>query len=65
MPMTECKIDLDLALTLRELINKVSSGPPKKDLFRCVECNKPVFPQGGKNERFTHWEKNPDCPFSG
>ena len=61
MPMTECKIDLDLALTLRELI-KVS-GPPKKNLFKCIECDKPVFPQGGENNRFTHWESNPDCRF--
>ena len=63
MPMTECKIDLDLALTLRALIKATTPGtnPPRKNLFRCVECGKPVFPQGGENKRFTHWEKNPHC----
>ena len=59
--MTECKIDLSVALTLQELIKKAGGADPPKGLFRCPKCGKPVFPQGGENQRFNHWEANPRC----
>ena len=59
MAANECKIDVRLALALRDLID--AAGVRSRNLFRCIECGSPVSPQGGQNQRFEHLERSPGC----
>jgi len=62
---TDCVIDVNLALRVRDLLPPAKSG----DLgFRCVECGEPVKPHREASEQFpAHFEHitaNRDCSLS-
>jgi hypothetical protein len=72
--VTECLIDIDLAIAIRELTKALRLKRPKGNLqFRCPECGYPVKPHeegedaaGSKDvPHFEHLPKHPaNCKLS-
>jgi hypothetical protein len=65
---TDCVIDIELALSIREMLPTASSGYLG---FRCRECGQPVKPHRGAEAptdfpaHFEHIKANPNCSRSG
>jgi hypothetical protein len=65
--LTECLIDVDVAIALREIARAMKLKIPNGNLqFRCPECNYPVKPQregkGPDGIDAPHFEHIPGYP---
>jgi hypothetical protein len=64
----QCLIDIELANTLRALVDAMGLAVPRGDLgFRCVQCGMPVKPHAGSSRHdahFEHLKRNPRCSLS-
>jgi hypothetical protein len=64
---TDCLIDINLALLIRDKADKLGlSGPGGSIGFRCTECGQPVRPHAGDKPaaHFEHVDHNPNCSLS-
>lgn len=64
MSARECRIGVDTAIAIVDLLDAVGAAP-EQGYFRCVECGEPVRPHRSPGRHFEHVERNPDCPLSG
>ncbi len=60
--ITECLIDVELAASVRDMIQAAGLKAKNGNLgFRCPECKKPVKVVG---QHFEHLSRNRDCSLS-